>query len=97
LIHLDHELYSGAGLIAKIAAENDVSRFIHVSHLNADPNSDSALYRTKYEGELAVREAFPGATIARPGPLFGGEDWLLNAIACESVRTGSIRAETRRD
>lgn len=72
---------TGAGQIAKIARENDVSRFIHVSHLNANPDSESAFYRTKYEGEVAVREAFPEATIARPGPLFGGEDWLLNAIA----------------
>jgi len=74
---------SGAAQIAKIARENDVSRFIHVSHLNAKADSESAFYRTKYEGEVAVREAFPEATIARPGPLFGGEDWLLNAVACE--------------
>lgn len=77
-------LYSGASQIAKIAHENGVSRLIHVSHLNAKADSESAFYRTKYEGEVAVREAFAGATIARPGPLFGGEDWLLNAVACES-------------
>ncbi|KAL7418564.1 Protein-lysine N-methyltransferase efm5 [Cryptotrichosporon argae] len=70
-----------ASLIAQVAAEANVPRMIHVSHLNASPNSPSELYRTKYAGERAVREAFPEATIVRPGPLFGGEDWLLNAAA----------------
>lgn len=36
---------TGAASIAEIAAKNNVSRFIHVSHLNADHNSKSALYR----------------------------------------------------
>ena len=71
----------GAQLIAQIARDLDVPRFIHISHLNAKPDSESRFYRTKYEGEVAVREAFPEATIVRPAPMFGGEDWLLNAIA----------------
>lgn len=86
----------GAAQIAKIARENDVSRFIHVSHLNAKADSESAFYRTKYEGEVAVREAFPDATIARPGPLFGGEDWLLNAVACELAPQGKMDAARAR-
>lgn len=73
---------SGPGLIAKIAADLEIPRFIHVSHLNASPKSESAFYRSKYEGEVAVRDAYPEATIVRPAPLFGGEDWLLNAVAC---------------
>ncbi|KAJ9098294.1 hypothetical protein QFC20_006003 [Naganishia adeliensis] len=72
----------GAELIAKVAADAGVPRFVHVSHLNADPNSASRFYRTKFEGEQRVREAFGrDATIVRPGPLFGAEDWLLNGIA----------------
>jgi NADH dehydrogenase (ubiquinone) 1 alpha subcomplex subunit 9 len=58
---------AGARRIARIAHLSGVSKFIHVSHLNADPNSPSEFYRTKYEGEQAVKEAFPGATIVRPG------------------------------
>jgi len=58
-----------------------VSRLIHVSHLNADPNSASAFYRTKYEGEEAVKGAFADATIVRPGWMYGPEDRLLNTLA----------------
>lgn len=34
----------GAARIAELAQKNGVSRFIHVSHLNADPNSKSRYY-----------------------------------------------------
>ncbi|KAE8255478.1 hypothetical protein A4X13_0g3028 [Tilletia indica] len=71
----------GAERIAQIAEAAGVSRFIHLSHLNADLDSPSALYRTKAEGEIAVKRAFEGATIVRPGPVFGHEDRLLNSMA----------------
>lgn len=58
---------------------------IHVSHLNASPDSASAFYRSKWAGERAVRDAFPEATIARPAGLYGHEDWLLNAMARKSL------------
>lgn len=74
---------TAAQSIASIATETGVSRLIHVSHLNASPNSPSEFYRSKYHGERVVRDAFPEATIVRPGPLFGSEDWLLNAMARE--------------
>lgn len=70
-----------AGKLAAMAEELGVSRFIHVSHLNADHNSPSAFYRTKAQGEDAVRSAFQGATIVRPGPLFGHEDRFLNQMS----------------
>ncbi|GAA6023849.1 hypothetical protein JCM10207_005394 [Rhodosporidiobolus poonsookiae] len=73
---------SGARRIARIASQSGVSRLIHVSHLNADPNSKSHFYRTKYEGEEAVKEAFGSdATIVRPGWMYGHEDRLLNTLA----------------
>ncbi|KAF8650139.1 hypothetical protein AX16_005374 [Volvariella volvacea WC 439] len=72
---------NGAERIARIAADNGVSRFVHVSHLNASSNSPSKFYQTKAEGEERVRAAFPGATVVRPGTLYGYEDKLLTNIA----------------
>ncbi|KAK4698928.1 NADH dehydrogenase (ubiquinone) 1 alpha subcomplex subunit 9, partial [Phenoliferia sp. Uapishka_3] len=72
---------SGARRIARIAHLSGVSRLIHVSHLNASPTSASAYYRTKFEGEQAVKDAFPEATIVRPGWMYGHEDRLLNTMA----------------
>jgi len=72
---------AGARRIARIAAQNGVSRLIHVSHYNAHPDSTSAFYRTKAEGESAVREVFPDATIVKPSWMFGHEDRLLNTMA----------------
>jgi len=71
----------GAEKIARITAQSGVPRFVHVSHLNASATSPSALYRTKAEGEERVNAAFQGATIIRPGPLYGYEDKLLNNMA----------------
>lgn len=61
-------------------------RLIHVSHLNATADSASEFYRSKFQGEQAVRSAFPEATIVRPAGLYGAEDWLLNAAARKSRR-----------
>ncbi|KAJ3844080.1 39kDa subunit of Ndufa9, NADH ubiquinone oxidoreductase [Lentinula raphanica] len=71
----------GAERIARVTAQSGVPRFVHVSHLNASPISLSKLYQTKAEGEERVKAAFKGATIIRPGPLYGYEDKLLNNIA----------------
>ncbi|KAF8339595.1 uncharacterized protein EI90DRAFT_2907701 [Cantharellus anzutake] len=71
----------GAERLARISAQNGVSRFIHVSHLNASEDSPSAFYRTKAAGEEATKKAFPNATIIRPGSMYGHEDRLLNSMA----------------
>jgi NADH dehydrogenase (ubiquinone) 1 alpha subcomplex subunit 9 len=74
---------AGAAGIAKVAADNGVTRFVHVSHLNASHESPSEFYRTKAAGEEAVQAAFPDATIIRPAAMFGHEDRLLNALFSE--------------
>ena len=68
----------GAGRIAQQAREAGAQAFVQVSALGADPDSPIAYVRTKAEGEAAVRDAFPAATILRPSVLFGEDDDFLN-------------------
>jgi len=64
--------------IAEICKELQVDHFIHMSSALASPDASSEWAKTKYEGELAVKDAYPWATIIRPTQLFGTEDRLLN-------------------
>ncbi|SCZ96596.1 BZ3500_MvSof-1268-A1-R1_Chr4-4g07462 [Microbotryum saponariae] len=86
---------SGARRLARIAHISGVSRFIHLSHLNAAPDSASQFYRTKFHGEQAVKDAFPEATIVRPGWMYGHEDRLLNTIAVSPSVFRVNHGETR--
>jgi NADH dehydrogenase len=72
---------AGARNIARAAADAGAEALVHVSAIGADPRSESAYGRSKSEGELAVREAFPRATIIRPSLVFGPEDQLTNRLA----------------
>ncbi|KAF7379876.1 hypothetical protein HZH68_016824 [Vespula germanica] len=74
----------GARRIAKIAKKACVERFIHVSSLNVSPNpkplvlkQGSQFLKSKWEGECAVKEEFPEATIIRPSTIFGMQDKFL--------------------
>ncbi|ESO06944.1 hypothetical protein HELRODRAFT_98836 [Helobdella robusta] len=82
-VHID-----GARRLARIARESGVERFIHVSHLLAQPNpptiyqkKPSKFLSSKYEGELVVKDEFPDATIFRPADIFGAEDRFLRYYA----------------
>jgi NADH dehydrogenase len=72
-VHVD-----GAASVAKAAAAAGVKRLVHMSALGADPQSASSYARSKDAGEMAVRAAFPGATIFRPSVVFGSEDGFFN-------------------
>jgi uncharacterized protein YbjT (DUF2867 family) len=78
---LDAIHVAGARAIAAEAAQAGASALVHVSAIGADPASPSRYGRTKGEGERAVRDAFPGATILRPSTVFGREDAFLNRFA----------------
>lgn len=67
--------------IAELCTEMQVDNLVHVSSLNAREDSMSEWTRTKYEGEQAVLNAYPWATIVRPAQMFGPEDRLLNWFA----------------
>jgi uncharacterized protein YbjT (DUF2867 family) len=80
---------TGAGRIARIAAELGVETLVHVSAIGADAGSPSAYARSKAAGEKAVLAAFPGALILRPSIVFGPEDGFFNRFAAMS-RLGPI-------
>lgn len=71
----------GSAAIAQLAAAEGVEKFVHISAIGADPDSDSLYARTKGEGEAAVRAARPNATIMRPSIVFGQEDAFFNKFA----------------
>ena len=88
----------GAERIARIAAEQGISRMVHVSAIGAAIEGDSDYARTKAEGEAAVILHMPGAVILRPSVVFGAEDQFFNRFA-SMARLGPILpvvgAETR--
>lgn len=77
---------AAAEAIAEVAKEAGVKKFIQVSALSADANSESRWCKTKALGEAAVRKHFPEAIIVRPATIFGPEDRFLNWIAESNVR-----------
>jgi NADH dehydrogenase len=75
-VHVD-----GARNVAEAARDEGAAALVQISAVGADANAQSNYGRTKGEGEAAVREAFPGATIIRPSLVFGPEDNLTNRFA----------------
>ena len=75
-LHVD-----GAARVARIAAEEGASTFVHMSAIGADTEGSSNYARTKGDGEEAVRAHFPDAVILRPSLIFGPEDELFNRFA----------------
>jgi NADH dehydrogenase len=71
----------GAETVAREAALAGVARLVLVSGIGADPRSGSLYIRARGRGELAVQQAFPGATIVRPGAMFGPGDALFRTLA----------------
>jgi NADH dehydrogenase len=71
----------GAARVARIAAEEGVDRFVHLSAIGADPRSRSVYARTKAAGEAGVLTHRPQAVILRPSVVFGPEDQFFNRFA----------------
>jgi len=77
----------GPERIARICKEMGVERLVHMSHVNARAEPERAFLsggseflRTKYMGELAVRDHFPGATIFRCADVYGQGDTFIQQI-----------------
>ena len=79
--HMPAVHVTGARNIAEAAREFGANALVHISAIGADAESEAVYARTKGEGEKAVRDAFPGATIVRPSIVFGAEDQLTNRLA----------------
>lgn len=76
-----------------------VKRLVHMSHVNASPNPETAFLKngseflkTKYEGELAVRNEFPDATIFRCSDIYGQGDYFINNLLSRRSRVHTNHA-----
>ncbi len=67
--------------VAAEAARAVGARFIQISAIGANADSESAYARTKAEGEAAVFETLPDAIVFRPSIVFGPEDGFFNRFA----------------
>ncbi len=84
-IHVD-----GAARIARIALEEGVRQFVHVSAIGADGGAGSEYGRSKFAGEQAVLAHMPHAVILRPSVMFGTEDQFFNRFATMAARSPVI-------
>jgi uncharacterized protein YbjT (DUF2867 family) len=64
--------------VALAAQRHGVTRLIHISALGSSLTSPAISDQTKAEGEAAVRELFPQATIVRPSLVFGEDDHFFS-------------------
>jgi len=71
----------GAEVVAREAVAAGAARLVLVSGIGADAYSVSSYIRARGRGEQVVRQEFPGATIVRPGAMFGPGDALFGTLA----------------
>src|SRR6476661_6074383 len=71
----------GAQIVARETVAAGVPRLVLVSGIGADANSGSPYIRSRGRGEVMVQQAFPSATIVRPGAMFGPGDALFATLA----------------
>ncbi len=71
---------TGAERVARQAHNAGVQHLVHVSGIGSDASSSSKYIRARGEGELAVRSAFPAATLIRPAVMFGPDDAFLTTL-----------------
>jgi NADH dehydrogenase len=80
----------GAREAAAEARAAGAQRFVQISAIGADEASRSGYARTKAQGEAAVREAFPTATILRPSIVFGPEDDFFNRFGAMATMSPAL-------
>jgi NADH dehydrogenase len=71
----------GAARVTRLAAAAGVRRLLHLSALGIAEDAPAAADRTKARGEMAVRAAFPAATLVRPSLIDGPGDPFFRHFA----------------
>jgi NADH dehydrogenase len=66
--------------VAMEARRLGIEQLVHISGIGADAQSQSPYIRSRGQGELAVRMAYPGAILVRPAVMFGPDDAFLTVI-----------------
>jgi uncharacterized protein YbjT (DUF2867 family) len=74
-IHVD-----AAQRVARLAREAGLRTLVHVSGIGSDPQASNDYIRARGRGELAVRAAFPAATLVRPSVMFAADDAFLTTL-----------------
>lgn len=71
----------GAAAVARATAAAGITRFVQMSAIGADADSESEYARSKAAGEQAALQAVPEAVVVRPSIVFGPEDSFFNRFA----------------
>jgi NADH dehydrogenase len=71
--------------VAKICSDSDVKKFIHVSAIGANENSNSLYQKSKYQGEVKALNNFKNTAIIRPSVVCGTEDNFTNLFSKLSI------------
>ena len=71
--------------VAKICSDSDVKKFILVSAIGANENSNSLYQKSKYHGEVKAFNNFKNTVIIRPSVVCGTEDNFTNLFSKLSI------------
>ncbi len=71
--------------LAKICAESNVKKFVHVSAIGANENSKSLYQKSKHQGEIKALNNFKNTVIVRPSVVCGTEDNFTNLFSKLSI------------
>jgi uncharacterized protein YbjT (DUF2867 family) len=66
--------------VARMSQDAGVGRFVQISGIGSDSESDSNYIRARGRGEIAVKTVFPGALVVRPAVMTGPDDAFLTTI-----------------
>jgi len=68
-------------LISKFCAESKVKKFIHVSAIGANAESESVYQQSRFQGEVKALNNFKNTVIIRPSVVCGTEDNFTNLFS----------------